>query len=184
MKKTLCLAVLAVLALASECCLASNPMAWRLGGSYIRFADTGTRNVLGDGWSVGGEYSFLKPGMEEAMGGDVSVAISYKRFDNSITGVNYTMDRWSLGLKWRGGPGATPECDGLYGGVGVAAGMVRVEPSVNTLKDYESRTSFEWRVFGGINAAKRFYAEIGYSRIPKLRNVELGDISFTVGLRF
>jgi len=65
--------------------LAADCKYWRLGGSYIHIVNSETSDLLGGGWGVVGEYSFthaLSPA-EQVGDGDVSIAASYRRFDNT-----------------------------------------------------------------------------------------------------
>ena len=103
---------------------------WRLGGSYSQFTDSSTYDRLGGAWGVIGEYSFydaLQEDMDQITG-DISVFVYYRRYDNSFRGVDFTNNYTSIGLRWRGGRGALPSCDGFYGGVGVACAIVRISP--------------------------------------------------------
>ncbi len=158
---------------------------WRLGASYVRLTDTGARDLFGDAWAVGGEYSFSdKLTDDDDIPDDISLAVQFRRFDNTVPGVNYTVDYSSYGLKWRKGPGARPECDGFYGGIGLAASMVRIKPAVYGGGDADGDTRFEWTLFGGCNFARCLYAEFGYSQIPKVNSVAFGQLVFTIGGRF
>ena len=137
MKKLLSAAVLLSLVLAASASTADRTRSWRLGASYARFADSETRERLGDAWGLTGEYSF-SDALEEhldAIAGDVSVCITYRRNDYDYLGVEFTSNYASFGLKWRGGPGASPSCDGFYGGVNLAAVLVRIQPSLDILSD-------------------------------------------------
>ena len=158
---------------------------WRLGASYARLTDGGARNLFGDAWAVGGEYSFTDALTDDdIIRDDVSVAVQFRRFNNTVPGVNYTLDYSAYGLKWRKGPGATPGCDGFYGGIGVAAAVVRIKPAVNGGGASDGATKFEWSVFSGGNFAGCLFAEVGYSQIPKVNLVPLGQVFVTIGGRF
>jgi len=158
---------------------------WRLGASYARLTDTGSRNLLGDAWAVVGEYSFTDQLTEDDdLPDDVSVTIQFRRFDDTVPGANYTVDYASYGLRWRKGPGAQPECDGFYGGIGLAAAMFRIKPAITGGGAGEGNTRFEWSLFGGCNFARCLYAEFGYSQIPPVNGVAFGQLLFTIGGRF
>jgi len=183
MRAAVALAALAVFLLGEPACAYNRH--WRLGASYARLTDGGARSLFGDAWAVVGEYSFTDQLTEDDdIPDDVSLAIQFRRFDNTIPGVNYTVDYASYGLKWRKGPGAAPECDGFYGGIGLAAAMVRIKPAVYGGGAGDGDTRFEWTLFGGCNFARCLYAEFGYSQIPKVNNVAFGQILFTIGGRF
>lgn len=159
---------------------------WRLGGSYIHLANSETNDLLGQGWGVGGEYSFthaLTPG-ERIGDGDVSIAVSYRRFDNTTPAANNTVDYTSFALKWRGGAGAFPSRDGLYAGVGVAAALLRIEPNPIDSGPHYGVTKFEWSAFGGVNFARCLYIELGYNSIPRLGDLTFQQLTVTLGGRF
>ena len=159
---------------------------WRLGGSYSQFTDSGTLDRLGGAWGVIGEYSFydaLQEDMDQITG-DVSVFVYYRRYDNSFRGVDFTNNYTSIGLRWRGGRGALPSCDGFYGGVGVACAIVRISPSMDILSNTESATKLEWSALLGVNFAGRLYTEVGYTQTPDLSDFGFGSLTVTAGLRF
>ncbi len=186
MNRLLSVAALLALVLSADASMADRSRSWRLGASYARYAQCETRERLGDAWGLTGEYSFteaLDEGLD-AFSGDVSVCITYRRYENSYLGVEFTSNYSSFGLKWRGGPGASPSCDGFYGGVNLAAVMVQIEPSLDILSDSESAVKFEYSFFGGANFAEKYYAEIGYSKIPDISGYGFGSLLFTMGIRF
>ena len=166
--------------------LAANGKYWRLGGSYIHIADSKTNDLLGQGWGVVGEYSFtdaLDP--EEQIGsGDVSIAVSYRRFDNTTLEARNTVDYTSFALKWRGGPGAFPSRDGLYAGVGAAAALLTIQPNPINSGPHYGVTKFEWSALGGANFAKCLYVECGYNSIPRIGDLTFQQFTVTFGARF
>ena len=166
--------------------LAADCKYWRLGGSYIHVVNSQTSDLLGQGWGVAGEYSFthaLDP-EEQIGGGDVSFAVSYRRFDNTTPQARNTVDYTSFALKWRGGPGASPDCDGLYAGVGAAAAVLGIRPSPFDSGPHYGVTKLEWSAFGGVNFAQRLYLELGYNSIPQFGNLTFQQFTVTFGGRF
>ena len=180
MKRLICVAVVVVLLTGSVACIAAEDKAWRFGASWVRLSDTDVRNVLGDGWGIGAEYSFGDTFTDLTMPMDLSVAVSYKRFDDTFFGVGVSLDHTSVGLKWRAGSGASPAADGFYGGVGLGAAFLRAK--VGVIDD--SKTRFEWSVFGGANFAQSWYGEIGYNHVGDIEGTNLSNWAVTVGHRF
>jgi hypothetical protein len=170
---------------AQQPALAANCKYWRLGGSYIHIVNSKTSDLLGDGWGVVGEYSFthaLDP-EEQIDGGDVSIAVSYRRFDNTTPEAYNTVDYTSFALKWRGGPGASPSRDGLYAGVGVAAALLRIQPNPINFGPHYGVTKFEWSALGGGNFAGRLYVELSYNSIPQIGDLTFQQFTVTIGGR-
>ena len=188
MRTLVSLALLLVISFikAQQPALADNCNYWRLGGSYIHVVNSETSDLLGDGWGVLGEYSFthaLSP--EEQIGdGDVSIAVSYRRFDNTTPEARNTVDYTSFALKWRGGPGALPSRDGLYAGVGVAAALLRIQPNPIDSGPHYGTTKFEWSMLGGANFAGCLYVELSYNSIPQIGNLTFQQFTVTFGGRF
>ena len=171
---------------AQQPALAANCKYWRLGGSYIHIVNSKTRDLLEDGWGVVGEYSFthaLDP-EEQIDGGDVSIAVSYRRFDNATPAAHNTVNYTSFALKWRGGPGAFPSRDGLYAGVGVAAALLNIQPNPIDFGPHYGVTKFEWSALGGVNFAQCLYVELGYNSIPQIGDLTFQQFTVTVGGRF
>ena len=186
MNRLLSTALLLALVLAASASTADRMRSWRLGASYAGYGNCETRERLGDAWGLTGEYSFanaLDEGMD-ALPGDVSVCITYRRYNSDYLGVEFTSNYSSFGLKWRAGPGARPSCEGYYGGINLAAAIVQIWPSMDILSDSQSVVKFEYSVFGGANFADRYYAEVGYTRIPDISNYGFGSLLFTMGIRF
>lgn len=128
---------------------------WRVGATYSTLTSTETQDVFGNAWGGGFEYSFSKSlSPDEAIPGDISVALYFRRFDNTRNGVDRAINYGSFGLKWRGGAGANPGSDGLYGGVEAAAALLDIRPSVESSASHEGVTKFEWSIFGGANFAR------------------------------
>jgi len=166
--------------------LAADCKYWRLGGSYIHVVNSQTSDLLGQGWGVAGEYSFthaLDP-EEQIGGGDVSFAVSYRRFDNTTPQARNTVDYTSFALKWRGGPGAFPSRDGLYAGVGVAAALLTIRPNPIDFGPHYGLTKFEWSALGGANFAHCLYVELSYNSIPHIGDLTLQQFTVTFGGRF
>lgn len=165
---------------------ASDCKYWRLGGSYVHLVNENTRDIFGDAWGLVGEYSFndaLTSG-ERIGDGDLSIAVFYRRFDEEVPGVRNTADYTSFGFKWRGGAGASPSCDGLYAGVGVAAAMLRIQPDPFDGGPHYGVVKFQYSVFGGVNFARCLYLEVGYTNIPQISDLNFQEFTATFGGRF
>jgi hypothetical protein len=159
---------------------------FRVGGSFVRLTAGSQREALGNGWGVGGEYSFtdaLTPD-EQIGGGDVAIAVSYRRFDHSTSGTDSLVDYTSFGMRWRGGAGAGPDTEGWYGGVGVAAAMLRIQNTTGPSQRSDSAVKLECSIFGGANFARNAYAEIVYANVPQVQAAWLSNAMITVGVRF
>ena len=159
---------------------------FRVGGSCLYLVKSNTRDILGTGWAVTGEYSMtdLLSADEMIDGGDISVCVSYKRFDNDLPAARYTVDYSTFALKWRGGKGAQPDCEGLYGGIGLGAALIRTQPSLNLTSNVSSTCKLEYTVCGGANFSRHAYAEISFSRIPDIAEYSLEHVWLTIGARF
>ena len=158
---------------------------FRVGGSGLYLVKSNTRDILGTGWAVTGEYSFNDAlSTDEAITGDISVCVSYKMFDKNFPDVRYTVDYSTFGLKWRGGKGAQPDCEGLYGGIGLGGALLRMHPSLNLTSNVSSTCKLEYTVCGGANFLRHAYAEISFSRIPDIDEYSLEHVWLTIGARF
>lgn len=155
---------------------------WRLAGSFDYLTASKASDLLGNAWNVGLEYDFTDfiPD-DEAMGGNISMAVHYRRFDNSDTG--YSMNYTSFGLRWRKGPGADPGCEGFYGGIGVAAALLSNRPSLNLVDPNQTLTKLEVGAFVGANLGRYLYIETGYNNLNSVNNFNLGNATIVLGIR-
>lgn len=169
--------VLAFLATASHAGCDQN---WRIGGSFDYLTSDSGRDLLGNSWNVGVEYDFTdRVPEDEAMGGNVSLAVYYRRFDNADFKTNYT----SFGLRWRGGAGADPGTQGFYGGIGVAAALLSTRPSFDTLAPHQSLIKLELGAFVGVNVGHYLFLEVGYNNLNSVDGFNLSNAMFTFGIR-
>jgi hypothetical protein len=176
MKKTICIMVAVVLILAAVSCLAQEQKTWRAGVAWTRLTDSTTREMLGDDWAVGIERSLGDTFNMANLQGDLSVAAFYKPFKKH--GIEFR-DIF-VGLRWRFGPGAKPDCDGFYGGALAGAAFLNAD---NGFEDM-NKTNFEWGVLAGMNFAKTWYAEVGYNDPGGFWGADTANMSVTVGYRF
>ena len=156
---------------------------WRLAGSYTIPTFSDTQDLAGNAWGVGFDYSFLGPEEDESMGGDISLAVGYKRFSKDHTPGSFSLNRVLVGLKWRGGSGATCDRQGLYGGVGVGLALIDSVDSVAGANVDNNRATLEWSVFGGANIASLWFAEVGYNSFGRFLDLNWGNVDLRVGLR-
>jgi hypothetical protein len=174
----------ALIGLALSCSAAHASPSWRVGGSYVQPTSESTRDMVGVGWGISGEYSFTcQQEPDDRWEGDTALVVSYRRFENNTATAESTVDWTTIGLKWRNGRGASPACPGLYAGLGVGAAILRIQPGFNEL-DRQSVTKLEWNILGGANLGNRVYVEIMYSQIPDISYVPLRNLGVTVGFRF
>ncbi|MHB9038682.1 MAG: hypothetical protein ACYC64_18695 [Armatimonadota bacterium] len=156
---------------------------WRLAGSYTIPTFSDTHDLAGSAWGVGFDYSFLGPEDEESMGGDVSLAVGYKRFSKNHTLGSFSLNRVLIGLKWRGGSGATCDKQGLYGGAGIGLALISSVDSESGTNYDNNRATMEWSVFGGANFSNNWFAEVGYNSFGEFLNFDWANIDLRLGLR-
>ena len=118
---------------------------------------------------------------DDALPGDISIAGYFRQFRHNSAGVVRTANYTSVSLKWRGGAGANAGSDGLYGGVGAGVVWVSINPEIQSVDQRQGVTKFEWSAFGGLNFARRLYAEVGYSNIS---DSGINGVNFLLGVRF
>jgi hypothetical protein len=157
---------------------------WRLAGSYSIPAFSDTRDLAGDAWGVGFDYSFLGPDDDNSMGGDISIAVDYKRFSRNQVSESFSLNRVLIGLKWRAGAGATCETEGLYGGLGVGLALINSVSSSAGVNVDNNRATLEWCVFGGANFARSWFIEAGYNSFGEFLDLNWGNADIRFGLRF
>ena len=158
---------------------------WRFGAAYVDLVKNNARDVLGGGWGIVGEYSFSDQlSIDEAITGDVSLYVAYRAFDKNFQGTEFTVNYTSAGLKWRGGAGARPDSEGLYGGIGLALAIMRTSPSFSLTGLENTTNKLEYTVCGGANFARNVYAEISFSRTGDVMSISLENLWFTIGARF
>ena len=174
MKRVVCITLIALLTLASVASFAANAKPWRVGASWVKMTDNDADDHLGSGWGVNAEYSLGNLLPNKSFATDLSGVISYSRFDDDAD-LNYT----TLGAKLRVGPGASPACDGVYGGVGL--GMAFLDLGAG---DDFHETNFQWSLLAGMNFSKSWYGEIAYSDPGDIQDVDFTNYSVTVGYRF
>ncbi|MCE5324046.1 outer membrane beta-barrel protein [bacterium] len=165
-------------------CSAELQKHWRLAGSYSIPGFSDTRDLAGDAWGVGFDYSFLGPDDENSMGGDISVAVDYKRFSQNRASASFSLNRVLIGLKWRAGAGATCEKEGLYGGIGIGLALINSVDSPAGANIDKSRATLEWSVFGGANFARSWFIEAGYNSFGEFLDFNWGNADVRFGLRF
>ena len=177
--------ILLVLFLASTSALAYPPKHWRVGGSYTQLTSEPAQSTFGNALGVGVEYSFSDRLTEdEDIPGDVSISAYYRVFDKTSNGVDRSIKYTSASIKWRGGAGANPGSEGLYGGVGAGAAWINCDPSLGLPGPHQTVVKFEWTVFAGVNYARWLFTEIGYSNADSPGEFGFGAINFTFGGRF
>ena len=176
MKRIICIAVAVVLVLAAASCFAQEQKSWRAGVAFTRFADSDTRDVLGDDWAVGIERSLGDTFAMANLQGDVSVAAFYKPFEKEGAKLRDIF----IGLRGRFGPGARPDSDGIYAGALAGAAFLRAENG----SDSEDAIHFEWGVLAGMNFAQSWYAEVGYNDPGDILGFDTANYNITLGYRF
>jgi hypothetical protein len=174
----------ALLAFVSAALPAGCDQTWRLGGSFDYLTSGGAKNLLGNTWNVGAEYDFTDMVPEDdAMGGHISMAVYYRQFDNLSGTTDFKTSYTSFGLRWRGGAGADPGTQGLYGGIGVAAALLSIRPSFDTLTPHKSFTKLEVGAFVGVNVGRYLFLEVGYNNLNPVDSFNLSNAMFTFGVR-
>lgn len=176
MKNAICIVVALALLLVAGSCSAQEEKSWRAGVAFTRFADSETRDHLGDDWAIGLERSLGDTFAMANLNGDVSVAAFYKPFEKEGAKLRDIF----IGLRGRFGPGARPDSDGIYAGALVGAAFLRVEVG----PDSEDAIHFEWGLLAGMNFAQSWYAEVGYNDPGDMWDVSLANYSITLGYRF
>lgn len=176
MRKAICIVTVCVLLLAAMACCAQVEKSWRAGVAYTRFADSDTRDILGDDWAVGLERSLGDTFAMANLNGDVSIAAFYKPFKKDDAELRDIF----IGLRWRFGPGAKPDVDGIYAGALVGAGFLHADNGFDT----EDVTHLEWGALLGMNFASSWYAELGYNDPGDIWGVDASNYSITLGYRF
>ena len=176
MKRIICIAVAVVLVLAAASCFAQEQKTWRAGVAFTRFADSDTRDVLGDDWAVGIERSLGDTFAMANLQGDVSIAAFYKPFEKDDVSLRDIF----VGLRWRFGPGAKPDVDGIYAGALLGAAFLHADNGIET----ENATHVEWGALVGMNFAKSWYGELGYNDPGDILGFRTANFSATLGYRF
>lgn len=154
---------------------------WRFGASFDYLTSSEARDALSNGFNLQLERSFY-----QVESSDLSIVAGYRYFSGGNSTFDNRLNYYTLGFKWRFGPGANPTNDGFYGGIGVGAAFLDANIRINQaqLEAGKNVTHFEWTGLVGVNFAKSWYTEFGYSSPGDVRDVNLGNVSATLGYRF
>lgn len=171
----LCCCVVGGSAVASGWCPPDHVRYWRLSGSYDVLTNLRASDLLRNGWNIELERS-----IGGISGGDLSANIAYRSFNGSDPGFDNFISTYSFGFKWRMGPGAMPNDDGYYYGLGV--GVVMLNSSLFNIDQLDP--NFEGRVLAGVDFARMWMLEASYNFAGSTQDIQMSNVAFSFGYRF
>lgn len=148
---------------------------WRIIGFYDWYTSDSGGDALGDGFAVEVERALTQTDVGSAAG-----FIGYRRHEKDVGGFGNELNHYSIGLKLRNGPGASPSMDGFYYGGGL--GLAILDSTIGGSSDTE--VAFEWRALAGINFARSWFGEINYVDPGDAQGASINSLSFGLGYRF
>ncbi len=149
--------------------------AWRLSGSFDYLTGDTARDLLGNGFNVELERS-----LGDLENGNLSGLLGYRRSQRDTGGFSNDLNHFSVGVKWRTGPGASPATDGYFYGAGV--GLAILDSNIRGSSDTNS--GLEWRALAGLNFARSWFGEVDYVSPIDAQGININSLSVNLGYRF